>query len=481
MPLNMLPLAISQSIDAYISLERIEEFLLAEEVQEKREVDIEHTEAFTLTNASFTWETSTKPKTEAELEAAENAGKSRKKAVVDLEAGDGEREDEKAATPFHFEQLNIAIKRNELLAIVGTVGCGKSSFLAALAGEMRMTSGFIKQGATMAYCSQYPWIQNATVRSNITFGRPFDRDLYERVVDACALRQDFHMLPDGDLTEVGERGITLSGGQKQRIGIARAVYFNSDAILMDDVLSAVDSSVGKHIFSEVICGMLKDKCRVLATHQLHVLSECDRIIWMQDGKIESIGTYEHLTTTNPGFMQMLAAHLDNKASDEEDGTDASDTASSTDLEEIVEEVIEEVDASDPKMRPLVLRKTTSRKSARQTPAVLMQVEDRAEKGIAWSVYAAYMRASGNILNGPIVVTLAALAMAAQVTGTVWLSWWTEGKYSLTTGLYVSLASNNQSGLELTNADWNLRRAWWTADGYVVCLCHDFELLRNRGQ
>lgn len=96
-------------------------------------------------------------------------------------------------------------------------------------------------GASRAFCPQYAWIQNASVRENIIFGKEFKDDWYNKVVDACALRPDLEMLPNNDRTEIGERGITVSGGQKQRMNIARAIYFNADIVLMDDPLSAVDA------------------------------------------------------------------------------------------------------------------------------------------------------------------------------------------------------------------------------------------------
>ncbi|KAI8865339.1 P-loop containing nucleoside triphosphate hydrolase protein, partial [Ramicandelaber brevisporus] len=147
------------------------------------------------------------------------------------------------------------------------VGSGKSSILGALVGEMKRVSGTIEFGGTIGYCTQTAWIQNATVRDNILFGQPFDEARYRQVVRVCALERDLQQLPDGDQTEIGERGINLSGGQKQRVNIARAVYHNPDIILFDDPLSAVDAHVGRHLFHECLRGeMLQGKTRVLVTH-----------------------------------------------------------------------------------------------------------------------------------------------------------------------------------------------------------------------
>lgn len=270
MPLNMLPMVAAQTIDAYVSLGRIQEYLHAEECPEERPIDKSLESAFQLEKCCFTWETSGIPSSEGP-----NPAKAHEKSGVKSGAPESEDSSTESKQPFHLDDLSISISRNELIAIVGPVGSGKSSLLAALAGDMRMTSGHIQQGTNMAYCPQSAFIQNATVRENIIFGRPYDASWYDQVVTACALRPDFDMLPQGDQTEVGERGITLSGGQKQRINIARAIYFGADIVLMDDPLNAVDAHVGRHIFEEAICGLLRSKCRVLATHQLHVLSQCD--------------------------------------------------------------------------------------------------------------------------------------------------------------------------------------------------------------
>src|ERR1700735_3926791 len=122
---------------------------------------------------------------------------------------------------------------------------------------------------------------------------------------SCALQADLDMLPHGDQTEIGERGITISGGQKQRLNIARAIYFDADIVLMDDPLSAVDAHVGRRIFDNAILGLLKDRCLILATHQLWVLDRCDRIVWMEAGKIQAVDTFENLVNNHQGFQTLI--------------------------------------------------------------------------------------------------------------------------------------------------------------------------------
>ena len=145
---------------------------------------------------------------------------------------------------------------------MGEVGSGKSSVLSALIGEMYKHEGkIVIDGGKIAYAPQQAWVQNASIRDNILFGRPYDDEFYKKVLEICALNIDIDILPAGHLTEIGEKGINLSGGQKQRISLARCVYSNADIYLFDDTLSAVDSHVAKHIFDSVIGpnGILKDK------------------------------------------------------------------------------------------------------------------------------------------------------------------------------------------------------------------------------
>lgn len=136
--------------------------------------------------------------------------------------------------------ITLSVKKGELVGVVGRVGSGKSSLLSAILGEMTRMSGKVVLRGSVAYVSQNPWLQGATVRENIVFGHRFSQEFYDAVLDACAIRQDLAVLVDGDETEIGEKGVTLSGGQRARISLARAVYSRADIILFDDPLSAVE-------------------------------------------------------------------------------------------------------------------------------------------------------------------------------------------------------------------------------------------------
>ncbi|KAG2411497.1 hypothetical protein HFD88_009052 [Aspergillus terreus] len=388
-PLNWLPVAIGQMIDALASIRRIEEFLQAEEHEEQAAWVLNMVPAVELRNASFTWE----------------RGMGTDKPVVP--------ESTAPQSVFQLHELDLTVPRNELLAVVGTVGAGKSSLLAALAGEMRRTGGTMVLGASRAFCPQYAWIQNATVRDNIVFGQPFDSDWYYKVVDACALRADFRSLPAGDMTEIGERGINLSGGQKQRVNLARAVYSRTEIVLMDDPLSAVDAHVGEHIFQHAICGLLKDKCRILATHQLHVLDRCDRVALLHEGRIRAVETYTDLRQRSADFNRLMTLSIQREEGDEK--RKPKDEGNSEDR-------IERVDTS----------------VSLHGDGALMAAEGKAVKSVPWSVYLAYIRASGSTLNAVWIFLLLVSFRGANIMTGLWLSYWSAQSFDLSRGQWIGM-------------------------------------------
>lgn len=419
MPLNLLPLVIGQVTDAWASIGRIQDFMLAEEQRDDFNWDMEGKDAFAMEHADFTWERTvtssqdkSSPPTKRQIKETKKAEKAAAKArkSLDFKEGTDSASTLTSEEPFKLQDLSFSVGRKDLIAVIGNVGSGKSSLLAALAGDMRRTAGSVTMGASRAFCPQYAWIQNTTVRENILFGKEYHRKWYDEVVDACALRADLDMLPHSDQTEIGERGITVSGGQKQRLNIARAIYFDSDIVLMDDPLSAVDAHVGRHIFDNAICGLLKDKCRILATHQLHVLHRCDKIVWLQEGRIESVDTFDNLMRDSEGFQKMMASTAQEEKVEEED--------------EVNDDEIEDE------------KKDAKRRKVAKRGAALMQQEERAVKSVSWSVYGAYVRASGTILYAPFVIFLLILSQGANITTSLWLSWWTSNKFGYSTGQYI---------------------------------------------
>ncbi|OPJ66585.1 hypothetical protein AV530_016615 [Patagioenas fasciata monilis] len=205
-----------------------------------------------------------------------------------------------------LKNLSVSIPEGSLVTIVGQVGSGKSSFLSAVLGEMEKLEGTVQRRGSVAYVSQQAWIQNDTLQENILFGANLNRPYYELVLESCALLPDLEQLPNGDQTEIGERGVNISGGQKQRVSLARALYSNADLYLLDDPLSAVDVHVGKHLFEKIIgpSGLLKSKTRILVTHNLTVLPHADLIIIMEEGRISQMGTYQELISKRANFVDL---------------------------------------------------------------------------------------------------------------------------------------------------------------------------------
>uniref|UniRef100_A0A4W6D001 ATP-binding cassette, sub-family C (CFTR/MRP), member 9 n=1 Tax=Lates calcarifer TaxID=8187 RepID=A0A4W6D001_LATCA len=201
-----------------------------------------------------------------------------------------------------LSDINIRIPTGQLTMIVGQVGCGKSSLLLAMLGEMQTIDGRVywsnKNRYSVAYAAQKSWLLNATVEDNITFGSPFSKQRYKAVIDACSLQPDIDLLPFGDQTEIGERGINLSGGQRQRICVARALYQNTNIVFLDDPFSALDIHLSDHLMQEGILKFLQDDKRtvVLVTHKLQYLIHADWIIAMKDGSILREGTLKDIQT-----------------------------------------------------------------------------------------------------------------------------------------------------------------------------------------
>uniref|UniRef100_G1QGT6 Multidrug resistance-associated protein 1 n=1 Tax=Nomascus leucogenys TaxID=61853 RepID=G1QGT6_NOMLE len=224
--------------------------------------------------------------------------------------------------------ITFSIPEGALVAVVGQVGCGKSSLLSALLAEMDKVEGHVAIKGSVAYVPQQAWIQNDSLQENILFGCQLEEPYYRSVIQACALLPDLEILPSGDRTEIGEKGVNLSGGQKQRVSLARAVYCNADVYLFDDPLSAVDAHVGKHIFENVIGpkGMLKNKTRILVTHSMSYLPQVDVIIVMSGGKISEMGSYQELLARDGAFAEFLRtyASTEQEQDPEENGSKVMD-------------------------------------------------------------------------------------------------------------------------------------------------------------
>ncbi|KAJ2842353.1 hypothetical protein J3B02_005605, partial [Coemansia erecta] len=255
---NWLPALVADSVSVYTSIKRISRYLEESEVQPlENRVTLDascSSEGIGFQHATLSWD---------------------KPSAV--------------SNTFCLKDIDVQFPLGKLSLIGGSTGSGKTSMLSALIGEMHLVSGFVMVptaltkdsseygvfaglGVTeIAYVAQEPWLCNTTVRDNILFGEPFDRARYERVLSACMLIPDLTIFPAGDMTEIGERGITLSGGQKQRVALARAIYSSKSILLIDDCLSAVDVHTGKHILRQCLLdtkGLMEGRTCILVTHHM---------------------------------------------------------------------------------------------------------------------------------------------------------------------------------------------------------------------
>ncbi|CAK1599824.1 unnamed protein product [Parnassius mnemosyne] len=284
------PLALTFLAESKVSVRRLEEFLSLDELKSHKAKELYHLNSKNLlTNGMDKENQSEKNKPNPTGLILTNVSASwSQNPIVDT-----------------LRNITLNVKPGEFVGVAGHVGSGKSSLLQLILGELEPLHGTIcLGGARISYASQEPWLFVATVRQNILFGLPYDRVRYKKVVSACALLRDFELLPAGDATLVGERGISLSGGQRARIGLARACYRQADLYLLDDPLSAVDTRVGKHLMSECITGLLRNTTRILVTHQLHHLKAADNLIILRNGEIETQGTFEEVSSS-PLFEQLL--------------------------------------------------------------------------------------------------------------------------------------------------------------------------------
>ena len=220
---------------------------------------------------------------------------------------------------FILQDVDFVAASGSLTVVTGPVGSGKSTLLSAIAGEMPDVRGTIGRKGTFVYVPQIAWVFSGTLRENILFGESYDDPRYTRIIEACALTEDFQRFPNGDQTVVGERGAVLSGGQRARVSLARAVYVDADLYLLDDPLSAVDYKVGRHIFEKCIKGLLGEKTRLLTSHQEQHMKDADQVIVLHKGRVLGKGTFAELqgkgilnTTIDPLYKN---ASTENKSND----------------------------------------------------------------------------------------------------------------------------------------------------------------------
>ncbi|KAM9817691.1 ATP-binding cassette sub-family C member 3 [Neosynchiropus ocellatus] len=415
-PLNMLPQVMSSIVQASVSLKRIQEFLSHDELDpnsvDRKSTSSEYT--VSVVNGRFTWS-----------------------------------KDDSAV----LHNVNLMVPHGSLLAVVGHVGSGKSSLISALLGEMEKLEGDVSVRGSVAYVPQQAWIQNATLRDNILFGKPYNAQKYRCVLEACALTPDLEVLPGGDMTEIGEKGINLSGGQRQRVSLARALYSDADVYLLDDPLSAVDAHVAKHIFDHLIGpeGALMGKTRILVTHGISFLPQVDNIMVMVDGTVSEMGSYHTLLKENGAFAEFLRNYALEDIIEEAEASDMEmedeelfpdDTLSNhidmVESEPVINETkrrfirqISAVSSDGENPRPRSVKRSFC--SQRKHPEIqekklsgmekLIQTETTETGRVKAKVYLEYAKAVGVLLS-ILICFLYGCQSAAAMGSNIWLSQWT---------------------------------------------------------
>uniref|UniRef100_A0A8B9LS35 Multidrug resistance-associated protein 1 n=1 Tax=Astyanax mexicanus TaxID=7994 RepID=A0A8B9LS35_ASTMX len=394
-PLNMLPMVISSMVQASVSMKRLRVFLSHEELDENsvdRRAITGSADSIRIGDGAFSWS----------------------------------KEDRPA-----LKRINVRIPEGALVAVVGHVGSGKSSLLSALLGEMHKQEGDVSIKGSVAYVPQQAWIQNATLRENIMFGQEKKESWYQKVLEACALLPDLEILPGGDTTEIGEKGVNLSGGQKQRVSLARAVYCDCSVYLLDDPLSAVDAHVGKHIFEKVIGpqGVLQGRTRVLVTHGLSFLPQADLILVMVDGEITETGSYAELLNRQGAFADFLRTYANAEQDGEPDGM--TDGAPRKTLENggpaavlrQSQSSLNTPGAAKPQQK--AESNDTQAKKTKSPDAAKLTEADKANTGrVKLAVFWEYMKAIGVFLSF-ISILLFLAHHVSSLGSNYWLSLWTD--------------------------------------------------------
>ncbi|KAM9674298.1 ATP-binding cassette sub-family C member 4-like isoform 3-T3 [Dama dama] len=382
------PMAVEKMSEAIVSIQRIKKFLLLDEIPQLN------------------------PQLPSDGET-----------IVDVD--DFTASWDKASETPTLQDLFFTARPGELLAVVGPVGAGKSSLLCAVLGELPPSQGKVSVHGRIAYVSQQPWVFSGTVRSNILFGRKYEKDRYEEVIKACALGEDLQLLEDGDHTEIGDRGTPLSEGQKARVSLARAVYQDADIYLLDDPFSAVDVGVSRHLFEQCICQTLREKITILVTHQWQYLKAASWILILKGGKIVQRGTYLGLLKSGVDFGFLLKRDEDEPSPDLESYTLKNQS------------------------RPL-MRGAAPELQDTENLSVTLRLEDHVEGKVGFKTYSDYFTTGTHWF---IFIFLILVNIAAQVAY-VLQDWWLQDWANLQNALYLG-AYGKEEIIVILSLNWYL--------------------------
>ncbi|KAF9940341.1 hypothetical protein BGZ65_007307 [Modicella reniformis] len=419
-PLNIMPGMVTDLLEGLVSVKRIEVFLNEDEVwryttQTKEDVVPDHfistpgiashqiqtTGTIGFTNATFRWHTrssATHPSNQADSGPSSNTG------------------------AFMLKNITLNFPVGKLSLVCGSTGSGKTSLLMALLREMDLISGTVNLPrstfktvnhstgyipGSVAYVSQHPWLQQASIRENIMFGSPFEPERYQKVLEACALLPDLAVFEHGDLTEIGEKGITLSGGQKQRVALARAMYSRAQHVLFDDCLSAVDAHTARHLFENYLKGpLMEGRTRILVTHHVRLcLRDAAYVALLKDGSLALCGSPVKLINSG-----MLSEILERNGMMEEDKDGSSPPTPAMD-HGVVTKDSPTRSSTSPKLK-------TSMEAKRLVPE-----EGRSRGKVKLMVYNMYSKACGGAGFWIILIFILSVVKVLGMVEILWLREW----------------------------------------------------------
>ncbi|CZS93813.1 related to bile acid ABC transport protein [Rhynchosporium agropyri] len=432
-PLDQLGDMIAHVQESKVSVDRVEEFLNEEETDKYEQLrhdnlDEDGDQMVGFKNATFSW------------------------------GGKEDPTDESISSAFRLMDMDIKFEIGQLNIIAGPTGCGKTSLLMALLGEMTLVKGkvFLPGGysredvrpdpetgltESVAYCAQQAWLVNANIKENILFAAPLDEKRYKDVIVACALERDLEILDAGDETLVGEKGITLSGGQKQRISLARALYSNSRHVLLDDCLSAVDSHTAKWIFDKCIRGpLMHGRTCILVTHNLALCVPRARyVVLLDNGKIDIQGSAEDVIASGklgddvnrsrPGSAEMsrMPSRVPSSVGDES-----------------AETVIGEIEAANGDGKRRLSRAKSVDKGTKKVVKDAME-ETKAVGGVSWTVIILYLKSMGPWWFWVLAVIVFGVQQFGSLAANFWIREWANQYDTESVRTRYSISSNSFVG------------------------------------